>query len=45
MTHAEHKMLVRGVAGGTLIGMVVGLMLALVIALKPEFFAALVRYL
>jgi hypothetical protein len=33
------------VAGGTLIGMVIGLMLALVIALKPQFFAGLSRYL
>jgi hypothetical protein len=45
MTNPEHKLLLKGVAGGTLIGMVIGLMLALVIALKPQFFAGLSRYL
>ena len=45
MTNGEHKMLLRGVAGGTLMGMVLGLMLALVIALRPEFFSGLSRYL
>ena len=43
MTAGEQKMLHRGVAAGTLIGLVLGLMLALVIAMKPEFFAALLR--
>jgi hypothetical protein len=43
MTTGEHKMLVRGVAAGTLIGLVIGGMIALVIALKPELFAALIR--
>jgi hypothetical protein len=43
MTTSEHKMLNRGVAAGTLIGLAMGLMIALFIAMKPEFFAALVR--
>jgi tetrahydromethanopterin S-methyltransferase subunit F len=41
MTNGEQKMLVRGVAGGTIMGVAIGLMLALVIAMKPEFFAGL----
>ena len=41
MTNGEQRMLVRGVAGGTLMGVAIGLMLALLIALKPEFFAGL----
>jgi hypothetical protein len=45
MTDGEHKMLMRGVAGGTLMGVAIGLMLALAIAMKPEFFAGLVQYL
>ena len=43
MTTGEQKMLYRGVAAGTLIGLTLGLMLALVIAMKPEFFAAMLR--
>ena len=43
MTDGEHKMLLRGVAAGTLMGMVIGLMLALVIELKPQYFAALIQ--
>jgi hypothetical protein len=43
MTNGEQKMLRRGVAAGTLIGLAVGGMIALVIAMKPEFFAALIR--
>jgi hypothetical protein len=43
MTTGEQKVLARGVAAGTLIGLALGLMTALVIAMKPELFAALVR--
>jgi tetrahydromethanopterin S-methyltransferase subunit F len=41
MTHGEQKMLWRGVAAGTMIGMAIGGMIALVIAMKPELFAGL----
>ena len=41
MTDGEHKMLMRGVAAGTLMGVALGLMLALAIALRPELFARL----
>ena len=41
MTQGEQKMLWRGVAAGTIIGMAIGGMIALVIAMKPELFAAL----
>jgi hypothetical protein len=43
MTNGEKKMLVRGLAAGTLIGLVIGGMIALVIAIKPELFAGLVQ--
>jgi hypothetical protein len=43
MTNSEEKLLKRGVAAGTLVGLAVGGMIALFIAMKPEFFAALVR--
>jgi hypothetical protein len=43
MTNGEQKMLRRGVAAGTLMGMTMGLMLALVIASKPQLFAALLQ--
>jgi hypothetical protein len=43
MTGGEQKMLWRGVAAGTLIGLVIGGMVALVIAMKPELFAGLIR--
>jgi hypothetical protein len=42
MTHGERRMLWRGVAAGTIIGMAIGGMIALVIAMKPELFAALI---
>ncbi len=42
MTNGEHKLLIRGVAAGTLMGMAMGGMIALLIAMKPEFFAALI---
>jgi hypothetical protein len=41
MTDGEQKMLWRGVAAGTMIGLVIGGMIALVIAMKPELFAGL----
>ena len=41
MTQAEQKMLNRGVAAGTLVGLAIGGIIALFIAMKPEFFAAL----
>jgi hypothetical protein len=43
MTNSEEKVLWRGVAAGTLMGLAFGLMIALFIATKPELFAALVR--
>jgi tetrahydromethanopterin S-methyltransferase subunit F len=43
MTNGEHKMLVRGVAAGTIVGVAIGLMLALFIAMKPELFAGLIK--
>lgn len=43
MTNGEQKVLVRGVAAGTIMGVAIGLMLALLIAMKPEFFAGLIR--
>jgi hypothetical protein len=43
MTNRENKVLVRGVAAGTLIGLAIGGMIALVIAMKPELFAALIQ--
>jgi hypothetical protein len=43
MTNSEQKVLWRGVAAGTLLGLAMGLMIALFIAMRPEFFAALTR--
>lgn len=43
MTSGEQKMLVRGVAAGTIIGMAIGLMIALFIAMRPELFAGLIQ--
>ena len=43
MTTSEEKMLWRGVAAGTLMGVAIGLMIALVIAIRPELFRALIR--
>jgi hypothetical protein len=43
MTDGEHKFLMRGVAAGTLMDMAIGLMIGLVIVMRPEIFAALVR--
>ena len=43
MTNQEQKVLWRGVAGGTLMGLAIGGMIALVIAMRPELFAGLVQ--
>lgn len=43
MTNGERKMLARGVAAGTLIGLALGLMAALLIAMKPQLLAGLIR--
>jgi hypothetical protein len=43
MTTGEQKMLGRGVAAGTLMGLAIGGIIALFIALNPAFFASLVR--
>jgi len=43
MTKGEQKMLWRGVAAGTIVGLALGLMIALFIAMKPELFAGLIR--
>lgn len=41
MTSGEQTLVTRGVAAGVLVGLAIGGMIALVIAMKPEFFAAL----
>ena len=43
MASGEQKMLWRGVAAGTLLGLAIGGMIALVIAIKPELFAGLIQ--
>lgn len=43
MTNGEQKMLWRGVAAGTIMGLALGLMMALFIVMKPELFAGLIR--
>jgi tetrahydromethanopterin S-methyltransferase subunit F len=43
MTNGEQKVLWRGVAAGTMVGLALGLMIALFIAIKPELFAGLSR--
>ena len=43
MTNGEQKVLGRGVAAGTIVGLALGLMVALFIAMKPELFAGLIR--
>ena len=43
MTSGEQKVLWRGVAAGTIVGLALGLMIALVIAMKPQLFAALIH--
>jgi len=44
MTTGEQRVLWRGVAGGTIMGLAIGGILALFIAVRPEFFASLIRY-
>ena len=43
MTNSEKRVLVRGVAAGTIMGVAIGLMLALFIAMKPQLFAGLIQ--
>lgn len=43
MTNGEQKVLWRGVAAGTMIGLAVGGMIALTIVMKSEFFARLIQ--
>jgi hypothetical protein len=43
MTNRERKVLWRGVAAGTLLGLALGGMIALIIAMKPELLAGLAR--
>jgi tetrahydromethanopterin S-methyltransferase subunit F len=43
MTNGDHRVLVRGVAAGTIMGVAIGLLLALFMAMKPEFFARLIQ--
>jgi hypothetical protein len=43
MTNGEQRVLWRGVAAGTLMGLAIGLVTALFIAMKPELLAALIR--
>jgi hypothetical protein len=43
VTSGEQKMLMRGVAGGTIMGLALGLIIALFIAMRPDLFAGLIR--
>jgi hypothetical protein len=43
MTSGEQKMAWRGIAAGTIMGLAIGGIIALCIAVRPEFFAALIR--
>jgi hypothetical protein len=43
VTNDEQKVPWRGVAAGTLLGLAIGGLIALVIAMKPEFFAGLIQ--
>jgi len=43
MTNREQKVLTRGVAAGTMIGLAIGGIIALFIQMKAEFFAALIQ--
>lgn len=39
MTSGEQRILVHGVAAGTIVGLAIGLIIALFIAMKPELFS------
>ena len=43
MTNGEQKVLWRGVAAGTMMGLTIGLLVALFIAMKPVLFAGLIQ--
>jgi tetrahydromethanopterin S-methyltransferase subunit F len=43
MTNGEERMLWRGVAAGTIMGLAIGGIIALVIAIRPELFAVLMQ--
>ena len=43
MTAGEQRVLRKGIAAGTLMGLAIGGMIALVIAIRPDLFSALVR--
>jgi hypothetical protein len=43
MTDGEQRVLVRGVAAGTIMGVAIGLILALFIAMKPDLLGGLLR--
>lgn len=43
MTGGEQKMLWRGLAAGTMVGLALGLLIALFIAMQPQLFAGLVH--
>jgi tetrahydromethanopterin S-methyltransferase subunit F len=43
MTSGEQKMLARGVAAGTIMGVAIGLIIALFIQMKPGLFAGLIQ--
>jgi hypothetical protein len=43
MANGEQKVLWRGVAAGTMVGLAIGGMIALTIAMKADFFARLIQ--
>jgi tetrahydromethanopterin S-methyltransferase subunit F len=43
MTDGEQRVLWRGVAAGTIMGLAIGGMIALFIAIRPELFARLIH--
>jgi hypothetical protein len=43
MTNGDPKVLWRGVAAGTLVGLAIGGVIALVIAMKSQFFVGLIQ--
>jgi tetrahydromethanopterin S-methyltransferase subunit F len=43
LTNGEQKVLWRGVAAGTIVGLALGVMIALFIAMKPALFAGLIQ--